>query len=83
MTDAIGISGQVLQADALPVAPSDAEDCEDGSCRADDIGGQPVSIRDCESSGCSVAGRGSNGAWGSLLLLALFGRVRRSSVSQR
>ena len=34
MTDAIGISGQVLQADALRVVPANAEDCEDGTCRA-------------------------------------------------
>lgn len=83
MTDAIGVSGQVLQADALRVVPANVEDCEDGSCRADDIGGQPVSTRDGDASGCKVAGSGSQGVWSGVFLLGLFGRVRRRSTFRR
>lgn len=82
MTDAIGISGQQLQADALRVVPATMESCEDGECRADDIGGQPLSPRHSTDGGCSVAGRDGSDA---VLTLALFGlaaggRRRRQRV---
>lgn len=83
MTDAIGISGQVLQADALRVTPAEEEDCEDGLCSADDIGGEPLATRDGNSSGCSIASRSPHGVLSALFVLGLFGRIRRRSSVER
>ena len=77
MTDAIGISGQVLQADALRVTPATMGSCEDGDCPADDIGGQVVSVRGGGEAGCSVQGRGSGGALGLAMFVVLAGLRRR------
>lgn len=79
MTDAIGIKGQVLQADALRVTPSDGAECvEDDGCKTDAV--EPPQIDDVarggdEAAGCSVGSR--PGHLGSLALLVLLGLVRR------
>jgi len=77
MTDAIGVSGQQLQADALRIVPASAEDCEHGDCRADAIGGQADPRPADAGAGCSVQGRGSSDAVLGGLLLFLFGVRRR------
>ena len=77
MTDAIGISCQVLQADALRITPVTMGSCEEGDCPADDIGGQPISARGGAEAGCSVQGRRSGGALGGLLFVLLAGLRRR------
>lgn len=82
MTDAIGISGQQLQVDALRVVPVGShESCDGDSCRADDVGGQPISSSSrMGDQGCSVgAGRGSNGLLGGAVMMVLFGLRRRRS----
>ncbi len=78
MTDAIGITGQVLQVDALRVLPAGATPIDDGVGRADDVGGAPLSgARGADSGGCSVGGSQTGGAWGGLFVLVLLGMRRR------
>ncbi|MEM6294889.1 MAG: SpoIID/LytB domain-containing protein, partial [Myxococcota bacterium] len=79
MTDAIGVSGQILQADALRVRPATAADCEAGDCPFDDIGeDEPLSAGGSrEAAGCSVQGNGSGTLLGGFLSLLLFGVSRR------
>lgn len=78
MTDAIGITGQVLQVDALRVLPAGVQPTDDGVGRADDVGGASQGgDRGAQSGGCSVGGSQRGGAWGSLFVLVLLGLRRR------
>ncbi|MEM6991482.1 MAG: SpoIID/LytB domain-containing protein [Myxococcota bacterium] len=78
MSDAIGISGQVLQVDALRVSPS-AGECNDNDCKNDTVmsGAEPGgdTSRGDEAASCSVGNPRSG--WATLFVLGLLGLRRR------
>ncbi len=76
MTDAIGVSGQQLQVDALRVLPAGVEPIDDGLGPADDVGGTALR-RGAQAEGCNVGASGTGGPMGGLLLLVLLGLRRR------
>ncbi len=82
MTDAIGVSGQQLQADALRVVPAGLEACEGDDCKADNAGpgGTAMARGDAEAGGCRVHGGGpGDGLLALGGLLGMFaGRRRRT-----
>lgn len=78
MTDAIGVRGQILQADALRITPSDEEACVDVDCRADAIDPQAgISNRGDSEAGCNVGGDRRSLGLAPLGLLVLLGLRRR------
>ena len=81
MTDAIGVSGQILQVDALRITPADL-DCDEDDCGTQSVqegpnnDAGPSAGRGDDAVGCRIGGSGS-GPVGALALLALLGLRRR------
>lgn len=80
MTDAIGVSGQILQVDALRVTPT-AIACEQDDCESEVVHGAepgaPASRGEGDSASCSVVPGQGRGHWGAFAVLALLGLTRR------
>jgi hypothetical protein len=79
MTDAIGIKGHILQADALRITPADPDACADDSCHADDPGGSVDADRGGAEVGCRIDPQDR----GALPLLAMLGLLGVAGGSRR